>query len=93
MTTLLWNRPTQFDVKPSGQDFKQMYKWTPDIRVDKRRVYRIVVDAPQEALDKLLALDSITPATFGYKPLKKPVKMTIDGLTYDLYSIKQGAPK
>jgi hypothetical protein len=70
-----------------------MYKWTPEIRVDKRRIYRIVVDAPQEAMDKLLALDSITPATFPFKPLRKPVKMTIEGLTYDLYSIKQGAPK
>lgn len=93
MTTLLWNRPTQFDVKPSGQNFKQMYKWTPEIRVYKRRVYRIVVDASEEALDRLLQNESITPAEFGYKPLKKPVKMTIDGLTYDLYSIKQGAPK
>lgn len=93
MMTLLWNRPVDFDVKPSGQDFRQMYTWKPGIRVYKRRVYRIVVDGSEDALSKLLSRDSITPATFSYKPLKKPVKMTIDGLTYDLYSIKQGAPK
>lgn len=93
MTTLLWNRPTDFDVETSGQDFRQMYKWTPEIRVYKRRVYRIVVDASEEALDRLLQNESITLATFPFKPMRKPVKMTIDGLTYDLYSIKQGAPK
>jgi hypothetical protein len=82
MMTLLWNRPTDYYKDRQGNK-----------KITKRRIYRVVVDGSEEALKKLLEKDSIQLADFPYKALKKPVKMTLDGITYDLYSIKQGAPR
>ena len=93
MTTLLWQRPTQFDTKTSGQKPASQYTWTPEIAVSKRQTYRLVVDASPEVLEKLLSLESITPADFPYKPLRKPVRVHFRGMTYDLYSLKKGGKR
>ena len=90
MQTLLWERPTQFNVETSGQHRLSQYRWTDDIRVDQRKVYRIVVDGSDEAMEKLLSLPSIQEAEFGFRALRKPVKMRIGGYEYNLYSIKKG---
>lgn len=93
MTTLLWNRPTKFDVKKSGQRPLSQYRWTPEIKVEERKVYRLVVDGSPEAIEKLLAMDSITPADFPFRPLRKPVRMLFHGMEYNLYSLKKGGPR
>jgi len=91
MTTLIWNRPTKYEV-PKEKRHTQ-YKWDETIRVEKRTPYRIVVDGTPEALEKLLALPSIKPQVFDYRPARKPTNVTIDGAQYQLYSIKKGLPK
>lgn len=55
--------------------------------------YRIAVDGPEEVIEKLKDLKNVWQMTFSYRPLKVPVQMKLDGMEYQLYSIKKGMPR
>lgn len=91
MLTLIWQRPTAYDSPRKSRTAYSTYR--AERKVTRRTPYRIVVDGPDEALRRLLELDTVEVATFDYRPMKTPVRMELDGAEYDLYSIKRGAPK
>jgi len=86
MTTLLWQRPTDFQYFPHSDS---RYKWS-DVKVWKRKAtYQLAVDAEGKALETLMAREGVKESNFTYRALRKPVRMEIDGNVYRLWYIKK----
>lgn len=85
MTTIVWNRPVEFD-RPYKIDHR--YTWDEVSRVKQQKPYHVVIDGDQSVINEILSLDTVKEKKFAYKPLRKPTTVYYHGKPYQIWYMK-----